>query len=295
VTERRPSSLNDASDPIELSAQATQQALQDAGLSAQEIQSILFIDMLSELRLPRKEGPAYRNPSVSLKRMMNLTGVSDDRCYKSRVCGNMPLSCLHDAAEWIVSREIDCAIITGAESLDTFVHANKLKFKRVSGKTDVANKELHWGHDPGVEPNLVGSDEVYIGLQDVMHGLHDMPSAYAIIEQASRIKHNVSIDERNLGNAKLFHGLSTVAAQDNANSWFPVSHSTEEIATTNEGSNRMVAHPYNKLMCSIMDVNQAASVIVMSDERALQLGIPKDRWVYIHGAAVSYSIFEHQI
>ncbi len=58
----------------------------------------------------------------------------------------------------------------------------------------------------------------------------------------------------------------------------------------------MVATPYTKYMVSIMDVDMAAAVVVVSHERAETLGVPVDRRVYLRGwqyAADPIYVAEH--
>ena len=47
-------------------------------------------------------------------------------------------------------------------------------------------------------------------------------------------------------------------------------------------------YSYPKYMNAIMDVNQAAAVIVTSVGEARRLGIDEDRWVYLHGTGTAY-------
>ncbi len=49
----------------------------------------------------------------------------------------------------------------------------------------------------------------------------------------------------------------------------------------------MVATPYTKLMTAVMDVDMAAAVLVATEARADQLGVPRDRRVYLRGAGAA--------
>jgi acetyl-CoA C-acetyltransferase len=49
----------------------------------------------------------------------------------------------------------------------------------------------------------------------------------------------------------------------------------------------MIAFPYTKYMNAVMQVDQAAGVLVMSAEAARSYGIPEDRWVHWWGGAHS--------
>ena len=64
--------------------------------------------------------------------------------------------------------------------------------------------------------------------------------------------------------------------------WFRDGKSAEEIGTPT-AVNRMIGYPYPKFMTSILEVDQAAAVIVTTVAEARALGIPPSRWVYVHG------------
>ena len=78
-------------------------------------------------------------------------------------------------------------------------------------------------------------------------------------------------------------GSATVAA-GNPYAWVRDAKCAEEIRTPSP-SNRMIGTPYPKLMNSNNDVDMAAAVIMCSVERARELGIREDRWVFIHAGA----------
>lgn len=56
--------------------------------------------------------------------------------------------------------------------------------------------------------------------------------------------------------------------------------SGEEIGTATP-KNRIVAWPYTKSMVASMNVNQSAAIIVTSLSKALEMGIPRSRCVFI--------------
>jgi len=287
TTQRRPENVFDGLDPIDLSVESLEMALQDAGVSRDCIEAVVFVDMLSELRLDRKDAPAFKNPPLSVVQRAKLVNTSPDKCFLSTLGGNASQFCVNEAAERIANGEFDCALVTGAEAIDTLMQAKKRGYKiAVGGVSSEHDKVFAWGDNPlpGTFPTRIGSSEKVNSLQDLLHGLVDMPNAYALVEQAVRLADGVSWETRQHGNAKMFHGYSTVAKENEKNSWFPQERSVANIETVTS-DNRWVAYPYPKLMCAIMDVNQAASIIVMSDEKARSLGVPEEKWVYLHGCA----------
>jgi acetyl-CoA C-acetyltransferase len=60
----------------------------------------------------------------------------------------------------------------------------------------------------------------------------------------------------------------------------------EEIGTPS-GSNRRVTFPYTKLLNANIQVDQAAALILCSAETAEGLGVPRDRWVFLHAGAAA--------
>jgi acetyl-CoA C-acetyltransferase len=77
--------------------------------------------------------------------------------------------------------------------------------------------------------------------------------------------------------------FSDVAAASPA-AWSRDSYTAEQIATVSP-SNRRVTLPYTKLLNSNIQVDQAAAVLVCSASAARELGIPRERWVFVHAAA----------
>src|SRR5688572_33506815 len=80
---------------------------------------------------------------------------------------------------------------------------------------------------------------------------------------------------------RLFAPFSAVAVM-NPYSTAPVAHTPEALITVSE-RNRMIADPYTRLLVARDQVNQAAAVLICSEEAAEQLGIDRSKWVYLHG------------
>ena len=76
----------------------------------------------------------------------------------------------------------------------------------------------------------------------------------------------------------------TKVASENKNAWFPTYRSAEEISTPNK-KNRFIGFPYTKYMNAIMEVDQSASLIIMSEKKANEYSVPKSKRIYLHGCA----------
>ncbi len=82
---------------------------------------------------------------------------------------------------------------------------------------------------------------------------------------------------------RLFAPFTDVAA-GNPYAYFPKARSARELATP-EGENPFIALPYGRLMNARDGVDQGAAVILTSVGRARSLGIPPERWLFLHGCA----------
>ena len=60
--------------------------------------------------------------------------------------------------------------------------------------------------------------------------------------------------------------------------------SVDEIVTVTD-DNRMICDPYPRLLVARDTVNQGAAAVLMSVEAARRLGVPAEKWVYVHGHA----------
>jgi acetyl-CoA C-acetyltransferase len=106
---------------------------------------------------------------------------------------------------------------------------------------------------------------------------------YPFFENALRAESGRSIDDhqRYLGELMAAHAA---VAKDNPYAWFPDGWTAEQIRTVT-ADNRWVCFPYPKRMNAIMEVDQSAAVVVMSNDEADRRGIPRRRQVAFLGGA----------
>ncbi len=101
------------------------------------------------------------------------------------------------------------------------------------------------------------------------------------MENARRARLGRSVADYRREMAELFAPMSKVAAK-NPFSSSPVERSVDEIITITD-DNRMICDPYPRLLVARDQVNQGAAAVLMSVEAATGLGVPEDKWVYVHG------------
>lgn len=118
------------------------------------------------------------------------------------------------------------------------------------------------------------------------NGLVAPRQMYPLIEQAYRTetKPKSSIKDHLQYNSEIFSKFNAVASwpENKSLAWFPTRRSAEEIATENP-KNRWVAFPYTKYLNSVMNVNQAACVLLTSEQFAFKYGIKQEKLVYLRG------------
>jgi acetyl-CoA C-acetyltransferase len=132
-------------------------------------------------------------------------------------------------------------------------------------------------------PELLGVDRPGSTQAEVAYGLGYPASIYPIFENALRARRGLDLETHRERLGGMMSRFTEVAAR-NPYAWFPTVRSAEEIATPSP-RNRMIAFPYTKYMNAVMEVDQAAAVLMTSAQAARALGIPEERWVYWFGGA----------
>jgi len=219
--------------------------------------------------------PKPANPPRALARALEAEGALE---VYTLVGGNTPQMVVNRLAEEIARGEVGLAVISGAEFLHNF-------WELYRAEADMSAWKVH--DDPPAE--LWGDTQPGSSPIEAAHEMGRPANTYALIEQAIRYAKGESVADHQAAIGRLMSPFSRVAAQ-NPHAWFPVERSAEEIATETD-KNRMVGFPYTKYMNSIMRVDMSASLVMTSMGRARELGIPENRWVYLHGCADAKDIW----
>ena len=262
-----------APSPLNLLRTGAERAIADAGLSPEQaagfdaVAVVAFtVDAPGSERIPV---PRLKNPPRSLAKAL---GASPRTEIYTHTGGNSPQHLVNLLAERIARGEVDLALAAGCEFMGSL------------GKKTRAGVPLDDFSDDETEaPERVGDPRPGVTAYERAHGLQFPVNTYPLFENALRARDGRSIEahQRRLG--ELFAPFTRVAAA-NPEAWFPIERSAEELVTVSD-RNRMVSFPYPKYLNAIMDVDQAAAVILCSVGKARELGIPQDRWVFLHGCA----------
>lgn len=200
-------------------------------------------------------------------RLATALGAQPRHQLYSGIGGTTPQVLAQDAATRIIRGESEVALVVGAEALDT-----KRRLKKVG-------ERYPYSFAPEVKPAFPW--EAPFHPSEVAHEVFQAWLTFAWFDNARRAHLGTGVDEYRRLLGEQWHRFTQVAAA-NPDAWFPVERSAAEIVTPTP-TNRMVATPYTKYMVSVMDVDMAAAVLLVSHERADALGIPVDRRVYLRG------------
>lgn len=259
----RPVSLTEAMSPIEMMECTAGLAADDAGLAASALNQVETLIVVNSVGRQLVDNPpaalAQRIGAEHCAQFLTVTG------------GNTPQMLVNHWAEAIARGDTSMVLLSGAEALDSQVKAVK------------SGEKLDWSEGRFSEPNLFSIERPPSNDTEAAHGLALPIVMYPLFENALRHHYGASINEHQQSLGELFASFTETAAR-NPYSWFPTRRSAQQISEVSE-SNRYVGFPYTKYLNAVIRVNQSASVLLTSEAKARELGIDRDRWVYLHGCA----------
>lgn len=261
-----------AMSPVELAAGAARAALLDCGADVDEVASA--VDTVAGVRQFEISGPVATAPlgrSNNYPRSVaKRLGADPARAILEVVGGQGPQHLISELAGEIAGGRAQVALIFGSDATSTLRY-----FAKAEAKPDFSETV-----DGDLEDRGQGIEKL-ISRYTVVHGLTSAPIQYALLENARRAGTGLGPLEYRRTMGELFAPFTKVAA-GNPFAAAPVERTVDELVTVTE-SNRMIAEPYPRLMVARDQVNQGAAALLMSVGAARRLGVPEDRWVYLHG------------
>ncbi|MGV9713579.1 acetyl-CoA acetyltransferase [Gordonia sp. NPDC003424] len=261
----------------DLATLAVEQAFTDIGISvaavAAEIDTVVGVRTFEESS-PLSTSPLGR-PDNMPRAIAKRIGMDPPRAVLGVTGGQSPQSLLTEFAGQIAAGRSAAVVLYGAEIISTTRHLSK---------------EVDEAERPDFSERVGGqlTDRGYgiAGLtsaQEARHHLLAPMTQYAVLENARRHRLGLSRDEYAAAMGELFAPLSVVAAA-NPHAAAPTVRTPGELAAVTD-DNRVVADPYTRLLVARDQVNQAAAVVLTSVATARSLGIPAEKWVFLHGHA----------
>lgn len=197
-------------------------------------------------------------------------GASPEQAIYAVAGGQSPQALVNEMATRIYRGDNHVALVAGVEAIG----ARKAALK--------ASLQLDFGKEVAGQLEDRGLGTMLLNRTEIKHGMITPAFFYAMFENAYAHKagHTLSAHRQAMG--ELFTGFADVAAQ-NRYAQFPEKRSAAFLATPSK-ENYPFADPYLKWHMAQDAVNMAAAVLIMSSEKADELGISEDARVYLHGA-----------
>jgi acetyl-CoA C-acetyltransferase len=254
-----------AKPPIELLQDAAEAAEADAGASLLSRADIVAVVHITSWRYP--------DPGALLARRLR---ISPRATAVTTVGGNSPQLLVNEFGDRIQRGECDVVLIGGAESMYTRWRARR-----------EPRVELQWesGDDPPC-PWVIGDARPGVSDEEMRHGALAPTVVYPLFETALRAEAGRTVEAHQAHISKLWASFASIAA-DNPYAWSRVAYTAEEIRTVTP-DNRMVVFPYAKRMCSNIDVDQGAAILLCAYETARAAGVPEDRMVFLHAGSQAH-------
>jgi len=263
-----------ARSAVELAADAVRQACTDTGADASAVAAA--IDTVAGIRqvdnsLPGMPSPLGRTDNYP-RSVASRVGADPRRALLDVAGGQSAQHLVTEFARTIAAGGADTVLIVGSEITSTTRH--------LAGRDDKPDFTEHVGGQ--LEDRGHGLEGI-VTRYGTDHGLAGAPNTYALLENARRARLGLSPQEYAQAIGELFAPFTRVAAK-NPHAAAPVERTASELVTVTE-ANRRIAEPYTRYVVARDQVNLGAAVLITSVAAAQRLGIPRDKWVFLHGHA----------
>jgi acetyl-CoA C-acetyltransferase len=253
--------------PLDLMVEAARAAAADAGPGGEALlrrtESLGIVDIFCW---------PVPDPGALVAREL---GISPRETVRTVIGGNSPIALLADAAGRIAAGELDVALLGGGEVGTAFRAA------LMSGGS------TGWEEQPeGTQPTRVlGTDRPPSHEAELAAGIAYPISYYPLFEHRLRHAAGRSTQEQRDWIGEWWARYSRLAVE-HPQGWAQEAMTAEQLATPGP-RNRLISDPYTRHMNADIGVDQAAMLLVTSVGAAEAAGIPRDRWVFVHGTAAA--------
>ncbi len=273
-TQQIPEDLQSCMSHYELAAEASHNAIADSGSSA-DLASC--IDTVVGVRIFADSTPVGGCPFGSSnnfpRSVANRVGANPERAIYESIGGQSPQKLVGEYFEKLNAGECEMVLLTGGEAMANIKVAGKQKVK-LDWREEVEGSLDDRGRFDGFH---------IVTRMEFEHKLMQPAQFYGLMEQARRGELGMDEASYNSAMAKDFSKLSEVAAS-NPYSMNQEFYSEADLLDSSD-ANPMICSPYRKHMVAKDGVNQGAALLLTTVGKAKSLGVPEDKWVYLHGYA----------
>ena len=249
----------DAPDPITMCAEVINSASHDSGTGG------ALLGRAAALGVVDIASRRWSDPASMIAKQL---GIEPKLTLRTQLGGDGPLRLVAELSERIARGELDCAIVCGAEALATLAKAMR------------SGIDPDWpAPDSTAAPDAVlGSDRAPATDGENAANMIAPIIVYPLFEYALWANQGGTIEQHRERLGLLWERFAGVA-KSNPHSWTQELPTASEIAATSR-NNRLVTLPYTKLLNSNIQTDQAAALILCSQEVARELNVARDRWVF---------------
>lgn len=251
-------------DPARLIARAASAAIEDSGLAG-------IATDTDALGLVPPIAWGYEDLAGTVSGLVGLTG--NPAVTRPLPGGEASCNLLNEIADRIGRGDARIAVVTGGETMYS---------TRRARREGIDLTERGWPRYTK-HRDLLGGQRPIVNDLEKRHGLLQPTQCYPLFENAMRARAGRSVRDHQDYLARILAPHSGVAAR-NPYAWFPQEW-TEEQLTTVDTDNRLICFPYPKRMNAVLEVDQAAALVVMSGDEARRRGVPEHRRVRLLGGA----------
>ncbi|WP_233556210.1 enoyl-CoA hydratase-related protein [Noviherbaspirillum sedimenti] len=257
---------------VELAVHASREAFADA-LSLEKLKP--FLDTIVTTRTFEDSIPARAQPfgkSNNFPRSIaQRLGLVPRTAVWDRAGGDTPQRLINEFCEKVAAGEARMVLLAGAENISS---ARALV---------AAGKTADWSEavEGEVEDRGMGLKGMFT-MHTRIHKLAGAPPSYGLLENARRGRLGMTREAYADEMGRLFSPFSAVAAEHPCAAFSVQRYSVADLTTVTE-RNRMIADPYPQRLVARDQVNQGAALLITTVGLARELGIPEDKWVFLHG------------
>jgi acetyl-CoA C-acetyltransferase len=252
----RPADPTAGREPLALMEEAARRAAEDAGATPALLAALDTVAVVNVICHDYGDAAGL---------LAERLGAHPARSIYTTLGGNTPQSLVNHLCDEIAAGRAEAALVAGAEAWNT---------ARALGK---AGKPAGWAHRP-LTTAPWGDPRPGVSEYEARHGIGQPITTYPMGENAFRAARRLSLEAHRRELADFAARCAAIAAA-NPYAWFRDGKDAATLGTVT-AENRMVGFPYPKFMNAILDVNQGAALLLLSEDAARRHGIAPDRWVW---------------
>lgn len=264
-----PQDLTQISSAADLAGLAAMRAVKDTGIDI-----IPHIDVVACVRIFSDSSPSHRSSFGRAKNFPRAVarriGARPTRAVYDVIGGQSPQKLIGEFSKALHQGQHKSVLIAGGEAL-----ANAKACQRAGLSPDWTEED-----EGSLEDRGFGDQDALISPDEIRHGMLQPMMYYAMMETARRAKLGLTLDAYRAEMGQLLAPFSEIAAR-NPYSMFPKAFTAEALITPS-AENRVQTTPYLKNLVAKDSINQGAAVILTTTGHAKALGIPADKWIYLH-------------